>query len=130
MADGRALLVQCHRYSSRVPPSNPGIIRSVLRGPLIRGRRDALLLDCEPIGIGPDEEVRSLLLRSLFPADALERAVHHGEPVPVVAFWRKSGLPWTPLAIAAAEHLGVGVGGSMSAVLVPGEENATVFDRP
>jgi hypothetical protein len=116
------LLVQCHRYGSKVPPGpNPGIIRSILRGPFIRGRSDALLIDCEPIGVGPDEEVRSLLLRSLFPTDVLERAVHQGEPVPVVAFWRKSGLPWTPLAVAAAEHLGVGMGGSMSAVLVPNE---------
>ncbi len=78
-----------------------------------------LLVRCEPVRTPHDSVVTSLLVRGEYFGASLEEALRCGEPIKVVAFWRRLGLPWSARTTIAAERFGVGVGGSMTATLVP-----------
>ncbi|MGV3615346.1 MAG: hypothetical protein ACO1SV_08435 [Fimbriimonas sp.] len=77
---------------------------------------DAILVECEPFGSGP---VTQLLLRPYFQGDDLRQARGSRTPIPVVAYWRRRGAPWTPASIHLAERFRIGLGGSLTATLVP-----------
>lgn len=80
---------------------------------------DAIVVSCEPFDSEDGTQISNLLVRPYFKGDDLETSLYEKKPVPVVAYWRRYGFPWSRRSVKAAQRFRIGLGGALMATLVP-----------